>query len=93
MYTLARGLISMPKMIMLDESSMGLTPELVDEIYEKIKVLREVFGLTVQIIRLNRKQVMLWNWQRELMSLKMVRLKCMEWQKNLEQESISGNFS
>jgi branched-chain amino acid transport system ATP-binding protein len=53
MLCLARGLISRPKILMLDEPSLGLAPKLVDEIYEKIKVLREGFGLTVLLIEQN----------------------------------------
>ncbi len=53
MLCLARGLISRPKMIMLDEPSLGLAPKLVDEIYEKIKVLRETLGLTVLLVEQN----------------------------------------
>jgi branched-chain amino acid transport system ATP-binding protein len=53
MLCLARGLISRPKLIMLDEPSLGLAPKLVDEIYEKIKVLRETLGLTVLLVEQN----------------------------------------
>jgi branched-chain amino acid transport system ATP-binding protein len=53
MLALARGLISRPKVIMLDEPSLGLAPKLVEEIYEKIRLLRKEYGLTVLLVEQN----------------------------------------
>jgi branched-chain amino acid transport system ATP-binding protein len=53
MLALARGLISRPKLIMLDEPSLGLAPKLVEEIYEKIRLLRKEYGLTVLLVEQN----------------------------------------
>jgi branched-chain amino acid transport system ATP-binding protein len=53
MLCLARGLVSRPKMIMLDEPSLGLAPNLVDEVYEKIRNLRKELGLTVLLVEQN----------------------------------------
>ena len=53
MLALARGLVSRPKLIMLDEPSLGLAPNLVDEVYGKIKTLREELGLTVLLVEQN----------------------------------------
>lgn len=52
MLAIARGLISRPKLIMLDEPSLGVAPKLVDEIYEKINTLKEK-GLTVFLVEQN----------------------------------------
>lgn len=52
MLAIARGLISRPRLLMLDEPSLGLAPKLVDEIYEKIHMLKET-GLTVLLIEQN----------------------------------------
>ncbi len=52
MLAIARGLVSRPKLLMLDEPSLGLAPKLVDEIYEKIKLLKES-GLTVLLVEQN----------------------------------------
>lgn len=52
MLAIARGLVSKPKMLMLDEPSLGLAPKLVDEIYEKIRHLKEG-GLTVLLVEQN----------------------------------------
>jgi len=53
MLCLARGLVSRPKMIMLDEPSLGLAPNLVDEVYAKIRSLRKDLGLTVLLVEQN----------------------------------------
>lgn len=52
MLAIARGLISRPKMIMLDEPSLGLAPKLIDEIYEKISGLKQS-GVTVLLVEQN----------------------------------------
>lgn len=53
MLALARGLVSRPRLIMLDEPSLGLAPKLIDEIYEKIRRLREEFRLSVLLVEQN----------------------------------------
>jgi branched-chain amino acid transport system ATP-binding protein len=52
MLAIARGLVSRPKLIMLDEPSLGVAPKLVDEIYEKIRALKGL-GLTVLLVEQN----------------------------------------
>ncbi len=52
MLAIARGLVSRPKLIMLDEPSLGVAPKLVDEIYEKIRALKRT-GLTVLLVEQN----------------------------------------
>lgn len=52
MLAIARGLVSRPKMIMLDEPSLGLAPKLVDEIYQKVSSLKKT-GLTVLLVEQN----------------------------------------
>lgn len=49
MLAIGRGLTSRPSLLMLDEPSLGLAPNLVKEIYEKLLKLRE-FGLTVLLV-------------------------------------------
>jgi len=41
MVAIGRALMSKPKMILLDEPSMGLAPQLVEEIFEIVKALNE----------------------------------------------------
>lgn len=52
MLAIGRGLISRPRLLMLDEPSLGLAPKLVDEIYEKLTRLKEL-GLTVLLVEQN----------------------------------------
>jgi branched-chain amino acid transport system ATP-binding protein len=52
MLAIARGLVSRPRLIMLDEPSLGLAPKLVDEIYEKVGLLKDA-GLTVLLVEQN----------------------------------------
>jgi branched-chain amino acid transport system ATP-binding protein len=52
MLAIGRGLTSRPRLLMLDEPSLGLAPKLVDDIYEKLQALREL-GLTVLLVEQN----------------------------------------
>jgi branched-chain amino acid transport system ATP-binding protein len=49
MLAIGRGLTSRPSLLMMDEPSLGLAPNLVKEIYEKLLKLRD-FGLTVLLV-------------------------------------------
>jgi branched-chain amino acid transport system ATP-binding protein len=50
MLAIARGLASSPKLLMLDEPSMGLAPAAADEIFERIVSIHESSGLTVLLV-------------------------------------------
>ncbi len=50
MLAIARGLASSPKMLMLDEPSMGLAPAAADEIFERIVSIHSGSGLTVLLV-------------------------------------------
>lgn len=52
MAAIARALMLRPKLLMLDEPSLGLAPVLVDAIYETIKSLREQ-GQTILLVEQN----------------------------------------
>jgi len=52
MLAIARGLVSRPKLLMLDEPSLGIAPKLVDEIYERLHALKAT-GLTVLLVEQN----------------------------------------
>jgi branched-chain amino acid transport system ATP-binding protein len=49
---IARGLMSVPRLLMLDEPSLGLSPRLVGEIFQTILGLREL-GITVLLVEQN----------------------------------------
>jgi branched-chain amino acid transport system ATP-binding protein len=52
MLAISRGLISSPKVLMLDEPSLGIAPKLVEEIYERLHALKQK-GLTVLLVEQN----------------------------------------
>jgi branched-chain amino acid transport system ATP-binding protein len=52
MLAMARGLMMRPKMMMLDEPSLGLSPRLVDEVFDKtVEMAKD--GLTVMLVEQN----------------------------------------
>lgn len=53
MIAIGRALMSRPKMILLDEPSMGLAPQLVEEIFEIVKRLNEKEGVTFLLAEQN----------------------------------------
>ena len=57
MLAVARGLMSDPKIILLDEPSMGLAPLIVNQIYNLIGQIRES-GITVLLIEQNAKKAL-----------------------------------
>lgn len=57
MLAIARSLMSDPKMILLDEPSMGLAPRIVDEIFRTIDALRQQ-GLTVLLVEQNARMAL-----------------------------------
>lgn len=52
MLATARGLMSNPKILLMDEPSMGLAPVLVDQIFEIIKELNKR-GTTILLVEQN----------------------------------------
>jgi branched-chain amino acid transport system ATP-binding protein len=53
MTAIGRALMSRPKMILLDEPSMGLAPQLVEEIFEIVKRLNEQQGVSFLLAEQN----------------------------------------
>ncbi|MCC6204107.1 MAG: ABC transporter ATP-binding protein [Hyphomicrobiales bacterium] len=53
MTAIGRALMSKPKMILLDEPSMGLAPQLVEEIFEIVKRLNEEQGVSFLLAEQN----------------------------------------
>ena len=49
MLAIARGLISRPKLLMIDEMSLGLAPVLVDKVMDSLKVINSI-GITVLLV-------------------------------------------
>jgi branched-chain amino acid transport system ATP-binding protein len=53
MLALARALVSRPKLLMLDEPSLGLAPTVITEFFRIVKELNERDGLTVLVVEQN----------------------------------------
>jgi branched-chain amino acid transport system ATP-binding protein len=53
MCAIGRALMSRPKMILLDEPSMGLAPQVVEEIFEIVKTLNEKEGVSFLLAEQN----------------------------------------
>ena len=53
MCAVARAMMGMPKLMMLDEPSLGLAPIMVDRVFELVKKLVATKGLTVLLVEQN----------------------------------------
>jgi len=57
MLAIGRGLMSNPKLLMLDEPSLGLMPKLVDEMLEAVAKLKEE-GITILLVEQNVREAL-----------------------------------
>jgi branched-chain amino acid transport system ATP-binding protein len=57
MLALGRGLMSRPKLLMLDEPSLGLMPKLVTEVFKAISLLKEE-GYTILMVEQNVREAL-----------------------------------
>ncbi len=55
MLAIARALMARPKLLLLDEPSMGLAPLVVQEIFRVLKQLRDDRGVTILLVEQNAK--------------------------------------
>ena len=58
MLGISRGLIMNPKLILLDEPSIGLAPKLVKQTMELIKKVRDRFETTILVVEQNVREVL-----------------------------------
>lgn len=57
MVAIGRGMMSMPKILMLDEPSLGLAPVLVDEVLDTVRHLKEE-GITILLVEQNVREAL-----------------------------------
>lgn len=57
MLAIGRAFMARPKLLMLDEPSLGLAPKLVDNILEAIKTLNQK-GLTILVVEQNARKAL-----------------------------------
>ena len=55
MLALARALVARPRLLMLDEPSLGLAPTAVQELYRVVRLLNQEEGLTVLVVEQNAR--------------------------------------
>lgn len=58
MVALARGLLNRPKMVFMDEPSIGLSPKLINDTFHKIKQIKDEMGTSFVIVEHNLKTLL-----------------------------------
>ncbi len=57
MLAIARALVAQPRLLLLDEPSMGLAPKIVDEVFRVIEGIRQS-GTTVVLVEQNARRAL-----------------------------------
>lgn len=59
MLAIARGLMTRPRILAIDEPSLGLAPKIIDQVYETLLKLRDQRGLTLLIVEQSSTRALL----------------------------------
>jgi branched-chain amino acid transport system ATP-binding protein len=74
MLTIGRAMMSRPKLLILDEPSLGLAPKLVDEIFDTVARIRKT-GISILLIEQNARMALAISDSGYLMEIGDIRLK------------------
>lgn len=58
MCAIGRGLMALPKLLMFDEPSLGLSPIMVQEVFEIVRKINEEEGVTILLVEQNVRQTL-----------------------------------